>query len=102
MACKSKKAGTEYHQGTQRKRGSRQNAAKGCSMNQDVLEGKWKQLHGLAKTKWGKLTDDELDQTKGNYEILVGKIQEKYGTTREEIERELHTLLAHKPAPKPR
>jgi uncharacterized protein YjbJ (UPF0337 family) len=58
-------------------------------MNQDVLEGRWKQLRGLAKVKWGKLTDDEIDQTKGNYEILVGKIQEKYGTTREEIEREL-------------
>ncbi len=71
-------------------------------MNQDVLEGKWKQLHGLAKVKWAKLTDDELDQTKGNYEILVGKIQEKYGTTREEIERELHTLPTHAPAPKPR
>jgi len=71
-------------------------------MNQDVLEGKWKQLRGLAKVKWGKLTDDELDQTKGNYEILVGKIQEKYGTTREEIERELQALRAQKPAQKPR
>jgi uncharacterized protein YjbJ (UPF0337 family) len=47
---------------------------KGCGMNQDIPEGKWKQLHGLAKVKRGKLTDDELDQTKGNYEILVGKI----------------------------
>jgi uncharacterized protein YjbJ (UPF0337 family) len=66
-------------------------------MNQDVLEGSWKQLHGLAKVKWGKLTDDDLDQTKGNYEILVGKIQEKYGTTREEIERELQGLRSQEP-----
>lgn len=67
-------------------------------MNQDVLEGKGKQLHGLVKVKWGKLTDDELDQTKGNYEILVGKIQEKYVTTREEIERELQGLRSQGPA----
>jgi len=30
-------------------------------MNQDKIEGQWKQLRGKLKTRWGKLTDDDLD-----------------------------------------
>ncbi|MGQ0548828.1 MAG: CsbD family protein [Armatimonadota bacterium] len=62
-------------------------------MNKDELKGKWRQLRGHIKAKWGQLTDDELDQIEGNYDILVGKIQEKYGTTRQQIERELDSVL---------
>ncbi len=58
-------------------------------MNLDVLKGKWKQLKGEAKTQWGKLTDDDLDQIEGNTEKLVGKVQERYGYGREEAEREV-------------
>ncbi len=71
-------------------------------MNKDILAGKWKQLRGAVKAKWGKLTDDELNKVEGNYEMLVGKIQEKYGTTREQVERELDALVAKEPAQKPR
>jgi uncharacterized protein YjbJ (UPF0337 family) len=63
-------------------------------MNKDVLEGKWRQLKGSIKTKWGKLTDDELDQIEGNYDRLVGKVQERYGYTRDAIEAELNTMMA--------
>lgn len=52
-------------------------------MNQDQLEGKWKQMKGHAKEKWGKLTDDDLDEIQGKQQILVGKIQERYGHDRE-------------------
>jgi len=62
-------------------------------VNKDQFSGKWRQLRGTVKAKWGKLTDDELDQAEGNYDILVGKIQEKYGQTREAIEREFDTLM---------
>jgi uncharacterized protein YjbJ (UPF0337 family) len=58
-------------------------------MNLDVLKGKWKQLKGEAKTQWGKLTDDDLDQIEGNTEKLVGKVQERYGYGREQAEREV-------------
>jgi uncharacterized protein YjbJ (UPF0337 family) len=57
-------------------------------MNNDVFEGKWKQIRGKAKVWWGKLTDDDLDKVEGNYEKLVGLLQEKYGYTREEAEEE--------------
>jgi len=63
-------------------------------MNKDQWAGKWKQLRGQIKKEWGKLTDDDLDRAEGDYEILVGKIQEKYGTTKEEIKRHLDRLAA--------
>ena len=52
-------------------------------MNQDIVEGKWKQIRGHAKEWWGKLTDDDLDRAAGKYEALTGLLQEKYGYTRE-------------------
>lgn len=61
-------------------------------MNKDIIEGNWRQMKGKVKAKWGKLTDDELDQVEGNYEVLCGKIQEAYGISREEVERDLSRL----------
>lgn len=58
-------------------------------MNKDQLDGKWKQFRGRVKSEWGKLTDDDLDRISGNYDMLVGKIQETYGKSRDEIERRL-------------
>jgi uncharacterized protein YjbJ (UPF0337 family) len=58
-------------------------------MNRDQLMGKWRQMRGGIKKQWGKLTDNELDQIGGNYDMLIGKVQEHYGNTREEIERQL-------------
>jgi uncharacterized protein YjbJ (UPF0337 family) len=57
-------------------------------MNADQLEGKWKQLKGTVKEKWGKLTDDDLDQIAGKRDKLIGKLQERYGFTKEEAERQ--------------
>jgi len=58
-------------------------------MNSDTMQGKWKQLKGQAKERWGKLTDDELDQIEGHRDQLAGKIQERYGKTKEEAEKEI-------------
>ena len=48
-------------------------------MNWDQVEGKWKQMKGSVKEKWGKFTDDDLDVINGKRESLVGKLQERYG-----------------------
>lgn len=48
-------------------------------VNQDILQGKWKQIKGKVQQQWGKLTDDELDQIQGRSEELVGLLQEHYG-----------------------
>ncbi len=51
--------------------------------NRDILMGKWKQIRGRVREQWGKLTDNQVDQINGNYDRLVGTLQENYGYTRE-------------------
>ena len=58
-------------------------------MNKDQWQGKWKQLKGEAKARWGDLTDDDFKQVEGNRDKLVGKIQEAYGKSKEEAEKEV-------------
>jgi len=58
-------------------------------MNWDQVKGNWKQFSGTVKVKWGKLTDDEVDQIAGRRDILLGKIQEKYGIAKEEAEKQV-------------
>lgn len=53
-------------------------------MNWDRVEGNWKQLKGKAREKWGKLTDSDFDQIAGKKDQLIGRIQERYGITKEE------------------
>lgn len=45
-------------------------------MNWDQIEGKWKEMKGKARSSWGELTDDELDQIGGKKDQLVGKLQQ--------------------------
>ncbi|HZJ96852.1 CsbD family protein [Denitrificimonas caeni] len=58
-------------------------------MNTDIFEGKWKQLKGQVKVRWGKLTDDDLDVAEGHSQYLAGKLQERYGLTKEKAEEEI-------------
>jgi uncharacterized protein YjbJ (UPF0337 family) len=62
-------------------------------MNRDTLKGQWTQIKGTVRQQWGKLTDDEIDQMQGNAEILIGKIQERYGRSREQAEQEVDRWL---------
>lgn len=57
-------------------------------MNSDQLEGKWKQVKGSVKQKWGKLTDDDIDVIAGKRDQLIGKLQERYGFAREQAEKQ--------------
>ena len=58
-------------------------------MNWDRIEGNWKQFKGKVKQQWGKLTDDHLDVIAGNRDVLAGKIQEAYGISKDETERQI-------------
>jgi len=63
-------------------------------MNKDIVEGKWKQVRGEAKSWWGKLTDDDLDRAAGKFDVLTGMLQEKYGYTREHAAEEIDKRVA--------
>ncbi|MDY6873690.1 MAG: CsbD family protein [Chloroflexota bacterium] len=59
----------------------------------NMLSAKWKQLRGQVKEQWGKLTDDEIQQIEGNYDQLVGKIQERYEISRSKAEEQVDEFL---------
>ncbi len=61
-------------------------------MNTDIASGKWKQLKGAVKQKWGDLTDDEIDQVDGSADRFAGLMQERYGLARDQAEKEFDTL----------
>lgn len=56
-------------------------------MDWNIVEGKWKELKGQVRKQWGKLTDDELEEIGGKKDILVGKLQQKYGYASDEAHR---------------
>jgi uncharacterized protein YjbJ (UPF0337 family) len=63
-------------------------------MNWDQIAGQWKQHQGQLKTKFSKLTDDDMQSASGKKDVLVGKIQERYGIMKEEAERRVDEFLA--------
>lgn len=62
-------------------------------MNWDQIQGKWKQSSGKVKEKWGKLTNDDLTVVAGKRDQLVGKIQERYGITKEAADQQVTEWL---------
>lgn len=54
-------------------------------MNESQFKGKWNQLKGEAQKQWGKLTDDDLTEVEGDYNKLVGKVQERHGDNKEKV-----------------
>lgn len=58
-------------------------------MNEDVFSGKWREMRGTLRSWWGRLSDDDLERIGGEKDKLIGAVQEKYGQTREQAEREV-------------
>ena len=58
-------------------------------MNWDQIEGRWREFKGKAQQQWGELTNDDVDVIDGRREQLAGRIQERYGKSREMAEREI-------------
>jgi uncharacterized protein YjbJ (UPF0337 family) len=55
----------------------------------DYIAGKWKEMKGRVRERWGKLTDDDLDVIAGKRDQLVGMLQQRYGLAQDEIERQV-------------
>jgi len=64
-------------------------------MNRDQWQGKWKELKGIIKEKWGELTEDDLTQLEGHRDRLAGLVQQKYGLAKEEVERQIREFEKH-------
>ena len=62
-------------------------------MNEDIFSGLWKQFRGEVKQFWGQLTDDDLDIIDGQRDVLIGKLQERYGYTRLDAEAEVDRFV---------
>jgi uncharacterized protein YjbJ (UPF0337 family) len=61
-------------------------------MNWDRIEGDWKNFKGKIREKWGKLTDDDIDVIGGKKDQLVGRLQERYGYTKDRIDDEINSF----------
>lgn len=64
-------------------------------VNEDIFKGKWSQLKGKLRQQWGELTDDDIEKVAGKRDELVGILQEKYGHSQEEAEREVNDFLSN-------
>jgi uncharacterized protein YjbJ (UPF0337 family) len=59
----------------------------------DRVAGKWKQLKGEVRSRWGKLTDNDLELIAGERDKLAGRIQERYGIAKDEANRQIDEWL---------
>ena len=64
-------------------------------MNWDIIKGKWRQLKGDARKQWGKLTDSDWEEVAGEKDKFLGKLQERYGWSREQAERDAENYFRH-------
>jgi uncharacterized protein YjbJ (UPF0337 family) len=63
------------------------------TINENTIKGKWLEIKGDVRKAWGKLTDDELEQTKGDMKSIAGLIQQKYGETQESYSDKLSNIV---------
>ena len=62
-------------------------------MKADFLKGQWKEIKGEIKAQWGKLTDNDLTEIKGNEEMLLGFLQKKYGYAKDKADQEYKNFM---------
>jgi len=62
-------------------------------MNWDQVSGNWKELKGKLRSKWARLTDDDLENISGKKDVLLGRLQQRYGFHKDRAEREIDAFL---------
>ncbi len=65
------------------------------TINQDTVNGKWLEIKGEIQKAWGKLTADEIEQTKGDIKSIAGLVQQKYGEEHEKFNNKFSEIVAH-------
>ncbi len=66
-------------------------------MNNDTIKGQFDQFIGAAKSQWGKLTDDDFMRVSGDLQKLKGAVQERYGISKEEAEKQVSKWETSRP-----
>lgn len=62
-------------------------------MNWDTIQGQWRETKGKFRAKWGKLTDDDIETISGKKDVLVGRLQQRYGWKQDQAERDVDDFL---------
>lgn len=62
-------------------------------MNRDQIEGRWKQFEGRMKLRWAALTDDDMREIDGKGDLLIGRLQERYGLAKERAREEFEDFV---------
>lgn len=62
-------------------------------MNWETISGQWTEMKGKLRSKWGKLTDDDVEVIAGKKDVLVGRLQQRYGLEKDEAERDVDRWL---------
>lgn len=65
-------------------------------MDKGEFEKRWPQIRTQVRSRWNKLTEQDLESVRGNPELLIGLIQEKYEESRQAVEMQLKTLVERK------
>ncbi len=60
---------------------------------QNILHGKWNEMKGDVRKWFGKLTDNDIEEVKGNRDALIGKLEQRYGWNRMQAEEELNRRM---------
>ena len=63
-------------------------------INEDTVKGKWLEIKGEIQKSWGKLTSDELEQTKGDMKSIAGLVQQKYGEDKDKFQKKYDEILS--------
>jgi uncharacterized protein YjbJ (UPF0337 family) len=63
------------------------------AFNENVIKGKWLEIKGDLQKTWGKLSDDDLEKTKGDMKAIGGLIQQRYGEAQENTNKKLENIV---------
>ncbi len=65
-----------------------------ATLNENTVKGKWLEIKGDVQKAWGKLTDDELEKTKGDMKAIKGLIQQRYGQEQDSFSQKLTDIFS--------
>jgi uncharacterized protein YjbJ (UPF0337 family) len=62
-------------------------------LNQEQINGKWSEIKGGVRNLWRDISEEELDQVKGNIQSVSGIVQQHYSESKESIKKKLENLM---------